>query len=105
MADYKNGDVVTVVKGDESKEVTYKAYNVVYKDQGYKLDGEATETNENEDSGELTSVEGLTAEQIDNDYTAPQIKKYLDQEGIEYKSNDSKPVLIEKALGGANDGE
>lgn len=74
--------IITVVSpGGKEVEVTERAYNVVYKGQGYKLVGEV---NERDALKEKTNAE---------------LKAILDEKDIDYPSNATKDELISLIVG------
>lgn len=76
-----------------ARKVTQRAFDVVYKAQGYKLAKAKEEgTNDSQDYFTLSAEE---LEEITND----KLKAFLDEEEIEYKSNATKKDLINLILG------
>lgn len=86
-------EIVSITNGKRTIDVTQKAYEVVFKDRGYKLAEEA-------DSIDLS---GKTAEELE-DYTIPQLKQYLEQEEIDYRARATKDELIALVIGDGVDG-
>lgn len=74
--------------------VTQRAYNVVYRNQGYKLaDAEVVKEAENDADYFASSREDL--QKVKND----DLKAFLDKEGLEYESKATKEDLINVILG------
>lgn len=81
MANYKNSDLVIISKGNEELEVSYKAYRVIYKEQGYVIDGEEVGFSKKNSVAEL--------------------HEELDRLGVEYGQKDNKETLLELIKGAA----
>ncbi|MGX2958040.1 hypothetical protein JNUCC23_01955 [Peribacillus sp. JNUCC 23] len=81
--------IINVVDGNgKARQVTQRAYDVVYKSQGYKLaEAKSVESVDPVDYFTLTADE---LEGIKND----DLKSFLDKESIQYKSNATKDELI-----------
>lgn len=75
-----------------ARKVTRRAFDVVYKAQGYKLADPVGENTEAPDFFMMTREE---LEKVKND----DLKAFLDEENIEYKSDDNKKELISLILG------
>ncbi|MER2119215.1 MAG: hypothetical protein ABS935_03050 [Solibacillus sp.] len=68
---------------------TERAYELLYKGRGFK-------PYEENPVVDLSKLDPVT---LDNEYTIPALKKYLDGKSIKYKSNDSKDELIALIIG------
>lgn len=68
---------------------TERAYEILYKGRGFK-------PYEEKPFVDLSKLDPVT---LDDEYTIPALKKYLDGQGIKYKSNDSKDELIDLIIG------
>jgi hypothetical protein len=84
-----------------ARKVTRRAFDVVYKAQGYKM-AEAKE--ENPGSLSIERTDGsldffmMTREELEK-VKNDDLKAFLDDENIEYKSDDNKKELISLILG------
>lgn len=81
-------DVVTITNGKRTIIVTQKAYEVVFKERGFKL----------ADAEESIDLFGKTVEELD-EYTVPQLKQYLDKKKIDYRARATKDDLIALVIG------
>jgi predicted metal-dependent hydrolase len=82
------------IKNGEGKflEVYEKAYEVVYKNAGFYP------VKENEDKENEKEISEMTEEELKN-ATKDELKAYLDELEIEYKSNATKDELISLIVG------
>ncbi|MBG9549762.1 hypothetical protein [Cytobacillus firmus] len=103
MAKYvKASDSIIEVVNDQGKKlkVTERAYNIVYKSKGFKpvneVSNAAKEANvENTNEVDYFALSAEELQEIKND----DLKAFLDKEGINYKSNDTKDDLIKLITG------
>ncbi|OHX39226.1 hypothetical protein [Cytobacillus oceanisediminis] len=103
MAKYvKASDSIIEVVNDQGKKikVTERAYNIVYKGKGFKpvteVSNYAKEANvENTNEVDYFTLSAEELQEIKND----DLKAFLDKEGINYKSNDTKDDLIKLITG------
>ena len=72
---------------------TERAYELLYKGRGYK-------PYEEKPFVDLSKLDPVT---LDDEYTIPALKKYLDGKSIKYKSSDNKDDLITLILVGEGD--
>jgi len=86
-------EIVSITNGKRTIEVTEKAYEVVFKQRGYKLAGD----------NNPIDLTGKTAEELE-EYTIPQLKQYLDTKEIDYRARATKDELIALVIGDDVDG-
>lgn len=90
----KGNDLLTIVKGGKTLEVTRKAFNVHYAGLGYKLDGEkaAPKVYTLDELKELSDKE---LKKVTND----QFKDALSADGVDYEDDATKADLIQLVKG------
>ncbi|WP_341320831.1 hypothetical protein NSQ62_14430 [Solibacillus sp. FSL H8-0523] len=88
-------EIVSITNGKRTIEVTQKAFNVVFKDRGYKLTKD-TEPIEIE-------LYGKTAAELE-EIPVKLLKAFLDQEEIDYRARATKDELIALVIGDGVDG-
>lgn len=71
---------------------TEKAFNVIYKSQGYKLYDEPAESDESEDNDAGDVI-------VYDEITRAEIVDKLEEKGIEHNSKDNKQELYDLLLG------
>ena len=86
-------EIVSITNGKRTIEVTQKAFDVVFKERGYKLAGDV----------EALDLTGKTAEELE-EYTIPQLKQYLDTKEIDYRARATKDELMALVIGDDVDG-
>lgn len=74
--------MIELVKDGKTIRATQKAYEVIYKSDGYKIKGQ-------EEPDQLGY----------EDITVAEIKDILDKDGVEYNEKDTKPVLFDLLRG------